>query len=131
MPPCHFVAPASCRQEALSSPGASRGCQQDAGATSCGVLTLSGGWSRRSVAQSTGASEIRGREFDLTIEPQAVNFTGADRIATAINGGVPGPTLRWREGEEVTIRVTNRLSEPTSIHWHGILLPWQMDGVPG
>lgn len=101
------------------------------GVTSCGVLTLSGGWSRRSLAQSTGASEIRGPEFDLTIEPQPVNFTGTDRVATAINGGVPGPTLRWREREEVTIRVTNRLSEPTSIHWHGILLPWQMDGVPG
>jgi len=52
-------------------------------------------------------------------------------MATAINGSIPAPTLRWREGDIVTIRVTNRLREATSIHWHGILLPFQMDGVPG
>ncbi len=60
-----------------------------------------------------------------------VNFTGKPVIATTINGMLPGPTLRWREGDTVTIRVTNRLREATSIHWHGIILPFQMDGVPG
>ena len=52
-------------------------------------------------------------------------------MATTINGALPGPVLRWREGEDVTVRVTNRLDEPTSIHWHGIMLPANMDGVPG
>lgn len=58
-------------------------------------------------------------------------MTGRDRLVPTINGSVPGPVLRWREGEDVTIRVTNRLDEPTSIHWHGIILPANMDGVPG
>ncbi len=52
-------------------------------------------------------------------------------MATAINGTVPGPVLRWREGDTVTLRVTNKLPETSSIHWHGILLPFEMDGVPG
>jgi FtsP/CotA-like multicopper oxidase with cupredoxin domain len=52
-------------------------------------------------------------------------------VATTINGSLPAPTLVWREGETVTIRVRNNLRESTSIHWHGILLPFQMDGVPG
>jgi CopA family copper-resistance protein len=60
-----------------------------------------------------------------------VNFTGKHRLATAVNGSVPGPTLRWREGDEVTLAVTNRLKETTSIHWHGIRVPTGMDGVPG
>jgi len=60
-----------------------------------------------------------------------VNFTGTPRMATTVNGSLPAPTLRWREGDTVTIRVKNRLNETTSIHWHGIILPFQMDGVPG
>ncbi|WP_319782653.1 copper resistance system multicopper oxidase [Oceanisphaera sp. IT1-181] len=74
---------------------------------------------------------LTGKEFDLIIDETPVNFTGKTRMATTINGSIPGPTLRMREGDEVTIRVTNRLKEPTSIHWHGIILPYQMDGVPG
>ncbi len=95
------------------------------------LLVPGGVWSGAASAQPMATREQRGREFDLTIAPAAVNFTGNSRIATTIDGGIPGPTLRWREGDEVTIRVTNRLPETTSIHWHGILLPWQMDGVPG
>ncbi|MBA3034235.1 MAG: copper resistance system multicopper oxidase [Gammaproteobacteria bacterium] len=82
------------------------------------------------LAAAGEANTLSGTEFDLVVGPQPVNFTGAPRIATAINGSVPGPTLRWKEGSAVTIRVTNRLAETTSIHWHGILLPYQMDGVP-
>ena len=52
-------------------------------------------------------------------------------MATTINGSIPAPTLRLKEGDDVTIRVTNKLSVPSSIHWHGIILPYQMDGVPG
>lgn len=74
---------------------------------------------------------LRGSSFDLEIGPTPVNFTGADRIATAVNGQVPAPTLYWNEGDTVTIRVTNRLPTVSSIHWHGILLPPDMDGVPG
>merc|ERR1711991_1176645 len=52
-------------------------------------------------------------------------------FATTVNDMLQGPTLRWKEGEEVTIHVTNNLDEDTSIHWHGIILPYKMDGVPG
>ncbi|MDO8347558.1 MAG: copper resistance system multicopper oxidase [Rugosibacter sp.] len=84
-------------------------------------------------AQPTGGDTplLAGIEFDLVVGESPVNLTGRPRLATTINGVSPAPTLRWREGDTVTIRVTNRLSEPTSIHWHGILLPYSMDGVPG
>ncbi|ERO60165.1 hypothetical protein P308_14925 [Pseudomonas piscis] len=75
--------------------------------------------------------EIRGRQFDLHIGQTPVNFSGTPRTAMTINGGLPGPLVRWREGDTVSIRVNNRLEEDTSIHWHGILLPANMDGVPG
>ena len=70
-------------------------------------------------------------EYSLVIDETKVNITGRERTAMAINDAVPGPALRWREGEEVTLHVTNRLSEPTSIHWHGVIVPNTMDGVPG
>jgi CopA family copper-resistance protein len=88
-------------------------------------------WAQEARAQSSGAPELRGTEFDLVVAELPVNFTGNPRMATAINGSVPAPTLRWREGDTVTIRVTNKLRETTSIHWHGMILPYQMDGVPG
>jgi len=74
---------------------------------------------------------LTGTDFDLYIGELPVNFTGAKRTAMAINGSVPGPILRWREGDTVTLRVRNRLQQDTSIHWHGIILPANMDGVPG
>ncbi|WPB56910.1 copper resistance system multicopper oxidase [Xylophilus sp. GOD-11R] len=74
---------------------------------------------------------LRGTEFDLVIAEQTIVIDGVASIATTVNGSLPGPTLRLREGDTVTIRVTNRLREPTSIHWHGLLLPYDMDGVPG
>jgi len=74
---------------------------------------------------------LSGTEFDLTIDSMSVDFTGKRRTAMAINGSIPGPLLRWREGDTVTLRVRNRLPHDTSIHWHGILLPANMDGVPG
>ncbi|SEK87890.1 copper-resistance protein, CopA family [Atopomonas hussainii] len=77
------------------------------------------------------ANVLSGSVFDLSIDQLPVNFTGAARMAMAINGSIPGPTLRWREGDTVTLRVRNRLDEDTSIHWHGIILPANMDGVPG
>lgn len=77
------------------------------------------------------APVLSGTDIKLVIAESPVNFTGVERMATTINGSIPAPTLRLREGDEVTIRVTNRLSVSTSIHWHGIILPFQMDGVPG
>ncbi|HJU43908.1 MAG TPA: copper resistance system multicopper oxidase [Vicinamibacterales bacterium] len=74
---------------------------------------------------------LRGTTFDLTIGETAMNFTGSLRIAHTINGSIPGPLLRWRQGDTVTLRVRNELDEDASIHWHGILLPANMDGVPG
>ena len=75
--------------------------------------------------------EMSGTQFDLNIGYQPVNFTGRERIATSINGSIPGPVLRWREGDRVVLRVTNHLAHDSSIHWHGIILPTGMDGVPG
>ncbi|MBK8814770.1 MAG: copper resistance system multicopper oxidase [Methylococcaceae bacterium] len=76
------------------------------------------------------APVLTGTEFDLTIANTPINITGTERIATTINGSLPGPTLYWREGDTVTLRVKNLLLEETSIHWHGIILPYQMDGAP-
>lgn len=74
---------------------------------------------------------LKGRVFDISIDYQPVNFTGRQRIATTIGGSLPGSILRWQEGERVTLRVTNNLAHDSSIHWHGIILPTDMDGVPG
>lgn len=71
------------------------------------------------------------REYDLTIAETPLRLDGRSARATTINGSVPGPILRFREGEQAVIRVRNTLSEDTSIHWHGIILPPDMDGVPG
>ncbi|WP_300616256.1 copper resistance system multicopper oxidase [Dokdonella sp.] len=83
------------------------------------------------------ADVLGGTEFDLRIGETLVNFTGRTRPAATVNGSLPAPTLRWREGTTVNLRVTNALphgsifGHHTSIHWHGILLPANMDGVPG
>ncbi len=85
-------------------------------------------WALTSPGQPTVLS---GTEFDLVIGETPVNITGNARTAMTVNGTIPGPLLRWREGDTVTLRVANRLKEDTSIHWHGIILPANMDGVPG
>jgi len=104
-----------------------------AGVAAGGALMGLPSWIRPAFAGegATNAKVLSGTEFDLTVGLSPVNFTGTPHLATTINGSLPAPTLRWREGETVTIRVTNRLPEQTSIHWHGIILPYQMDGVPG
>lgn len=81
---------------------------------------------------SPGQPEVAaGTDFDLSIGLLPVNFSGQPRQAMTVNGSLPGPLLRWREGDRVTLRVRNRLHQMTSIHWHGIILPADMDGVPG
>ncbi len=91
-----------------------------------------------SAAATAGQTPVlRGKHFDLSIGETPMNFTGYTRPAVTVNGSLPAPTLRWREGDTVTLRVANDLprntihGNNTSIHWHGILLPANMDGVPG
>jgi len=77
-----------------------------------------------------GTSAMAG-EYNLTIDRQDVDVGGRHGESLTINGQLPGPTLHFKEGEDVTIHVTNKLKEDTSLHWHGLLLPGEMDGVPG
>ncbi|PXX73110.1 copper-resistance protein, CopA family [Pseudomonas sp. LAMO17WK12:I10] len=98
-----------------------------------GVLAGTGLWQQPLWARSEDGQlpALSGQQFDLFIGESQVNYSGTSRTAMTINGGLPGPLLRWREGDTVTIRVRNRLKEDTSIHWHGLILPANMDGVPG
>ncbi len=72
-----------------------------------------------------------GKDIDLTVADGLREVARRRGLGVAVNGTVPGPLLRLKEGDEVTLRVTNRLHQDTSIHWHGLLLPFQFDGVPG
>ncbi|BCN92303.1 copper resistance protein [Thiomicrorhabdus immobilis] len=93
------------------------------------LASTPGGIQNQSHVQNTKV--LSGTEFHLDIGTSIVNFTGTPQLATTINNMLPSPTLIWREGDEVTLHVTNHLDEMTSIHWHGIILPFEMDGVPG
>jgi CopA family copper-resistance protein len=91
-------------------------------------------WQTSALAQGNvpvGWKTLTGTDFDLRIGETPMNFTGRPKVAFTVNGSVPAPILRWREGDTVTLRVANTLDEDASIHWHGILLPANMDGVPG
>jgi CopA family copper-resistance protein len=103
------------------------------GLTAGGILGGLGLWQTPiwAAPRSGETNILSGTEFDLFIGETPVNITGNARTAMTINGGIPGPQLRWREGDTVTLRVKNRLKDMTSIHWHGIILPANMDGVPG
>jgi len=81
--------------------------------------------------QHSSSRILSGKEFFLTIDYTTVNITGKRAVATTINGQLPGPTLVWQEGDTITLHVTNHLKKSSSIHWHGIILPAPMDGVPG
>jgi CopA family copper-resistance protein len=91
------------------------------------------GWA--AAADPAGAGDmgaiLKGTDFNLEIGALPVNLTGRPGIATVVNGRLPAPLLRWREGDTITLRVFNRLSAPSSIHWHGMIVPADMDGVPG
>ena len=99
-----------------------------------GAAAALGGWRHPAFAQGNPPAAWRtlgGSEFDLRIGETPMNFTGALRTAFTVNGSVPAPLLRWKEGDTVTLRVGNTLDEDASIHWHGMILPANMDGVPG
>jgi CopA family copper-resistance protein len=108
-----------------------------------GVVAGLGAWPRPAWALASPNEPVvlAGTDFDLVVGEMPVDFTGRVRPAVTVNGSLPAPVLRWREGTTVTVRVRNALAHAgahgaahahaTSIHWHGILLPANMDGVPG
>lgn len=79
----------------------------------------------------SGIAMANAGTYNLEIGQKTINVTGHERMAMAVNGSIPGPALRFKEGEELTINVTNNLKVDTSIHWHGLILPFRQDGVPG
>jgi len=98
------------------------------GAATAGALSLIP-FPLRALAAS--APVLSGTEFALEIGTVPLTLDGREATATGVNGQIPAPILRWREGDTVTLAVTNRLSQPSSIHWHGVRTPSPMDGVPG
>lgn len=100
------------------------------GAAATGILAATG-WPVRAALAAMRDPVLMGTRFDLEIGTNAINVTGRSRTAILVNQSLPAPILRWREGDTVTLAVTNRLDAQTSIHWHGIRLPAAMDGVPG
>ncbi|HSA87866.1 MAG TPA: multicopper oxidase domain-containing protein, partial [Nitrospira sp.] len=74
---------------------------------------------------------LSGKIIDLVIGERSFTLNGKTGTAMTVNGTIPGPLIRLQEGQDVTLRVTNQLKEMSSIHWHGLLLPAHMDGVPG
>ena len=102
------------------------------GAAATGLVGGLGRWQPASAGDDSRVlTHLKGTDFALTIGPLPVQITDRKRVAVAVNGSLPAPVLHWQEGDTVTLRVTNQLTESTSIHWHGILLPTDMDGVPG
>lgn len=101
-----------------------------------GAMCLSSLFPLPAWAQSAGHGLLehgpRSR-YDLNFEPSPLIVKGRKAVATALNGTVPGPLVRLREGDKVDLHVTNSLedTEHASIHWHGLLVPFPMDGVPG
>lgn len=95
------------------------------------VDSLLPAWAQHTHGMGPGAGELSGNDISLTIGRIELPVDGRPGHAIAINGTVPGPLIRLREGQTVRISVTNTLDEETSIHWHGLLVPFQMDGVPG
>ena len=101
-----------------------------------GVVAGFGGIPQRAWSAPGNPNVLSGTEFDLSIGETPMNFTGRVRPAITVNGSLPAPILRWRQGSTVNLRASNQLpagsihSHLTSIHWHGIILPPNMDGVP-
>jgi len=110
------------------------------GAAAGGTLLLPA-WARGASLHRTGPhagaditpgfDEVRGPHAALTIAAGAYRVGGRTARAVAVNGSIPGPLVRLREGEQARLVVHNHLDEDSSIHWHGLLVPFQYDGVPG
>ncbi len=108
--------------------------QSAAGASALAMLTaMVPAWARgsMSVLNNGDASNSEPLVFDLAIREHTIDIAGGAATGTTINNTVPGPLLEWYEGRDVVLNVSNAMTADTSIHWHGILLPFEMDGVPG
>lgn len=108
-----------------------QGLSATASAVSLGALSPRLFAADNGVAAPKTPEILSGTDFDLTIGNTPMALSGRMQPTTSVNGSIPAPTLRWREGTTVTLRVHNRLPVTSSIHWHGLILPFQMDGVPG
>ncbi len=100
-------------------------------AAALGGASLLPGWARSATPGLSRPPALSGETIRLTIDHAPVRIDGKAGHAVAINGTVPGPLIRLKEGQNVRLEVENRLKEDTSIHWHGLIVPFQMDGVPG
>ena len=100
-------------------------------AQAVGVLGVLGRHNPAYAQTNKAPGELSGNTIELTIAEVPFTVDGKAGKAVTVNGTVPGPLIRLREGQDVTLRVTNQLKESSSIHWHGVLLPPEMDGVPG
>jgi FtsP/CotA-like multicopper oxidase with cupredoxin domain len=80
-------------------------------------------------AQTAAAKNIQ--EYNLTIKNEAINIAAINAKKITVNGSIPAPILHFKEGDEAVIHVENKMNSPTAIHWHGLILPGEMDGVPG
>lgn len=99
-----------------------------------GVGALLPSYARGLSARASGgahASRASASTYNLLVEERTIEIDGRRTTAVTVNGTVPGPLIELHEGDDAIIRVTNRLREDTSIHWHGMLVPEPMDGVPG
>ncbi len=96
-----------------------------------GTFALPRGLFAQNANPTHAVAELRGTDFVLDIGALPVHLGARRAWAKTVNGSLPAPTLRWREGDVVSLRVNNSLHEMTSLHWHGIVLPAGMDGVPG
>ncbi|MBM3566151.1 MAG: copper resistance system multicopper oxidase, partial [Alphaproteobacteria bacterium] len=96
-----------------------------------GVLRLAGAAGVMAIYPGRRVFASAARTYDLAVEKGRIIVDGVESNAVMMGGSVPAPVLRWREGEEAVIHAANKLSEPTSIHWHGLLLDGLMDGAPG
>lgn len=88
-------------------------------------------WQKYGTTVADKTTDGKDNIFDLTIERKKMTIAGREANPITLNGSIPGPLIRLKQGRNAVLNVTNNLTEDTSIHWHGILLPYQMDGVPG
>lgn len=96
-----------------------------------GIAGLVPAWALSATDGNFGIPQLTGTQFDLSIGKFPIRINGRATEAIGVNGSVPAPLIRFREGDDITLNVTNTLGVDSSIHWHGLLVPFQMDGVPG
>jgi len=111
-----------------------RGLLRGAGYAGAGLALAAylPGWAQTNAAGiAAPLAEVSGEDITLRIAHRMITIDGRRSHAIGINGTVPGPLIRLREGQTVRLHVANDLDEDSSIHWHGLILPFQMDGVPG